>query len=231
MVGGLRIVWRAVVPERTRAELFARRVDAGLSRRLLEGFGLHRSLVEQACIDADGRPIPWYTYPTIEFLDQHDFSQASVFEYGSGNSTLYWAGRARRVVSVEHDGEWHARVKGLVAAHSHVDVALVTQLDAYADHVRAGAPFDVIVIDGQARAASARAAIACRSEGGLILLDNADGYPDVATILREEGGLLQIDFNGFGPFNSVPWRTSMFLDGNLGFSRLGDERRRFVAAY
>lgn len=227
----LRTVWRWAIPEPVRAELFARKIDAGLSRRLLEGFGLHRSLIEQACVDAGGEPIPWYTYPTIEYLDQHDFSAAAVFEFGSGNSTRYWAGRAARVVSVEHDPQWHARMTSVLASQPHVEIELVTEPLAYAERVRPKAPFDVIVIDGQSRVEAARAAIDCRSDGGIILLDNADGYPNVAAILRDEGGLMQIDFNGFGPFNSVPWRTSMFFEGHMRFPRHAQERRRFAAAY
>ena len=54
-------------------------------------------------IDAEGRPVPWYTYPAIEFLRQLDFANASVFEYGSGNSTLFWCSIAREVISVEDE--------------------------------------------------------------------------------------------------------------------------------
>src|SRR5688572_10403591 len=50
-----------------------------------------------------GQPIPWYTYPAIEFIRQLDFSQSTVFEYGSGNSTMFWAASAARVISVEED--------------------------------------------------------------------------------------------------------------------------------
>ena len=47
--------------------------------------------------------IAWYTYPLLEFLENLDFSQDSVFEYGSGSSSVYWANKAKYVQSVEHD--------------------------------------------------------------------------------------------------------------------------------
>ena len=48
----------------------------------------------------DGRPVPWMTYPAICYLEQLDFSQKRVFEYGCGSSTAYWAKRALRTISV-----------------------------------------------------------------------------------------------------------------------------------
>ena len=226
-----RAAWHALVPERTRGELFARKVDRGLTRKLIYGFGLHRSLVDQACVDASGAPLPWYTFPMIEFLDQHDFSKARVFECGSGNSTRYWAQRAKLVVSVEHDEEWHRRMSTVLAGQTNVEITHAAEPRAYIEHIRTRGRFDVIVIDGEQRVETARSGMACREDGGIIILDNADGYTDVAQILREEGGLLQIDFNGFGPFNSVPWRTSMFMKDRLGFARLPDGKRRFEEAY
>src|SRR3712207_2933796 len=61
-------------------------------------------------VDAKGQPVPWYTYPAIEYVRQLDFSDKEVFEYGSGQSTLFWAQAAKRVVSVEEDEAWHAYV-------------------------------------------------------------------------------------------------------------------------
>jgi hypothetical protein len=62
-----------------------------------------QSAVRNAPVDAHGEPVPWYTYPAIDYLRQLDFSDKTVFEYGSGYSTLFWASAARRVVSVEED--------------------------------------------------------------------------------------------------------------------------------
>ena len=42
-------------------------------------------------VDAAGKPLPWLTYPAIDFISQFDFSDAIVFEWGSGfyiNSVL-----------------------------------------------------------------------------------------------------------------------------------------------
>lgn len=58
-------------------------------------------------VASNGDQLPWYTYPVIEFLSQLDFSKKLVFEFGSGNSSKYWAKRARSITSVENDVAWH----------------------------------------------------------------------------------------------------------------------------
>lgn len=51
----------------------------------------------------DGKPVPWFTYAAIAFLERELTPDLSVFEYGGGQSTLYWAERVARVDSVDHD--------------------------------------------------------------------------------------------------------------------------------
>ena len=51
--------------------------------------------------------VAWYTYPLLEFLENLDFSQDTVFEYGSGSSSIYWANKAKYVQSVEHDYHYY----------------------------------------------------------------------------------------------------------------------------
>ena len=64
-------------------------------------FGQYKTMYRWDCVDRFNRPIPWYTYPAIEYIKQLDFSDKTVFEYGSGNSTLFWAQRCKKLVSVE----------------------------------------------------------------------------------------------------------------------------------
>lgn len=47
-------------------------------------YGQFKTIKNWDCIDREGNPIPWYTYPAIEFLNSLDFSNKSVFEYGGG---------------------------------------------------------------------------------------------------------------------------------------------------
>src|SRR3954463_2256551 len=80
------------------------------ARTLWRDYGHVKSARRGKCVDVIGNPIPWYTYPAIEYLKQLDFSTKNVFEFGAGQSTLFWAGRARRVVSVEDDAAWYQTI-------------------------------------------------------------------------------------------------------------------------
>src|ERR1017187_8783871 len=82
-----------------------------LKRRgpLLED-GWFRSYREGASVDASGSPLPWMTYPAIEFIRKRVKPDMSVFEYGSGGSTIWWANQVREVISVEHDRAWFEKV-------------------------------------------------------------------------------------------------------------------------
>lgn len=186
-------------------------LQLGRACRLLGfDFGLLPSLQRRAPITRAGAPIPWYTYPAIEYLSQFDFAQKTVFEYGAGNSTLFWASRARRVVSVEHELDWHNHLAARVPTNCqlvHADAvdAYVTAID------RSGEQYDVIVIDGQSRQLCARRAVQRLNAGGFIILDNSDWFPGSSQLLRE-AGLLEIDFFGFAPSSEATSCTSLYFD-------------------
>jgi len=178
--------------------------------RLLEvEFGHQLSWRKRLPVDKRGAPLPWYTYPAIEYLQQLDFSDCEVFEFGAGNGSLFWAERARRVVSVESDARWCEFVRQ--AGRPNLEIRLVEDLTRYPQAIgeEAGA-FRVIVVDGQRRYACVQTAVERLAEGGLIILDNADWYPKSAAYLRDVG-LIEVDFSGFGPVNDYTWTTSLFL--------------------
>jgi hypothetical protein len=210
------------------SQLFSRRKSksrgAGRCGAILEhDFGHDRSKRERACVDAAGEPIPWYTYPAIEQIKQFDFSACRVFEFGSGNSTLFWGARAKQVVSVENDPAWYELVRGRIGQLP-IDLRLCTEPSGYvATLANAGAPFDVVVVDGRWRYDSAFAAIAALRPGGLIVLDNADWYPNAAALLRS-ADLIEIDFAGFGPINDYCWTTSLFLHRQCRLAPRGNIR-------
>ena len=65
-------------------------------------------------VDKQDRPLPWFTYPSIDFLKDRVSKEMDVFEYGAGNSTLWWADRVGQVVTCEHDENWYERMLDLV---------------------------------------------------------------------------------------------------------------------
>ena len=81
-----------------------------LHTRYLARRGWLRSVQLREAVDLDG-PIPWLTYPAIDFLAGLSRPTWSVFEYGAGSSTLWWEKRVARLVSVEHDAAWAEQVR------------------------------------------------------------------------------------------------------------------------
>jgi hypothetical protein len=189
--------------------------DASLkaAKTLWFAYGHLNSVRSETALDAAGAPVPWYTYPAIEFLKQFDFSTRTVFEYGAGNSTLFWAQRAAYVVSVEDNDEWYEQLRTRVPPNC--TLLHEPDLQRYATVVtRFPDRFDVMVIDGPARGLTrlkcAFASLKQLRPGGLIILDNSDWLPESARVLRE-ADLLQVDFSGFAPIVAGTQTTSFFF--------------------
>ncbi len=171
--------------------------------------GHARTLEAKLPVAADGSPLPWYTYPAIEYCNQLDASDLNIFEYGSGNSSLYWAHKGANVWCVEDDSAWYETMKRKSAQLR--GISLRTTSEAYASVIaEVGQQFDIVVIDGMWRNECVAKALAYVRKDGLVILDNSDWYTDVAGFLRTRD-YFQVDFNGFGPVNNYSWTTSIFL--------------------
>jgi hypothetical protein len=197
-----------------------------LFRILTFQYGYLRSVATETPLDENSEPYPWYTYPALEYLKQLDFRDKAVFEYGCGHSTLFWARRASRVVSVEHSDRWYHTVRRRLP--DNCTLVYEPQSDAYAAAIdRFDDGFDVIVVDGlvpgRTRLKCARAAIARLREGGMIILDNSDWLPESSRLLRE-AGLIEIDMTGFAPINDYTCTTSFYLHRAFNFRPAEDRQ-------
>lgn len=86
---------------------------ADMERDLLNGYLTQsgwRESAERKLALRDGEPMPWFTYGAIDFLERELTADLSIFEYGGGQSTLFWSHRARRVVGLDHDPSFGAYV-------------------------------------------------------------------------------------------------------------------------
>jgi len=190
--------------------------SARLLTVFLKDHGHDRAIDRMPC-DGQGEFIPWFTYPMIEFLNGLDCSAKCIFEFGAGASTLYWARRAREVVSVELDLAWSEQLTKRIPGN-------VTLIHESNGHVYAGMPsklnrkFDVIVIDGAERFRSSRAAIGSLSSGGMIILDNSEWYANSADLLASSG-LIEVAFSGFAPINAFCSTSSAFLTRDFSIPR------------
>lgn len=190
--------------------------------KILENeYALKKSMAEEICTDKEGNPIPWYTFPAIEYIKQLDLSSKRIFEFGSGNSSLFWADIAKEVTSVEEDEKWyHSRLK---AKRNNMKILLKEKEKEYYNSIlEENGDFDVIVIDGKARDKCCRTALKKIKRNGLIILDNTDWaskFDELARAVKilKDAGLIQVDFCGLGPINDYAWSTSFFFTRNFDF--------------
>lgn len=188
-------------------------------------FAIERTINEKICIDRDGNPIPWYTYPAIEYLSQFDVTDKDVFEFGCGNSSLFWADRARLVTSIEDNPDWFAKWQKSFN-RPNLDIRWRDEGEGYYNAIfEDGKKYDIIVVDGKRRADCARTALKALNQGGIIILDDSDRiniskeYADAVASLKN-GNLIQVDFYGFCPMNVYTKTTSVFLSRDFNFQSL-----------
>lgn len=183
----------------------------GASKVLEFNYGHLESKKSRTSVNLKKEPIPWFTYPAIEYLAQLDLSKKTMLEWGAGNSSLFFSERVQALTSIEHNSEWFNQVKELGLTNQYLifadeDYASCIQLD--------NKFFDIILIDGVKREECAQVAPKLLAKGGLIILDNSERYPEIASNLRDQG-YIEIDFHGFGPINDYTWTTSFFLDRDI----------------
>ena len=220
--------WRSAVPWlfRTLVWLNLRRVVTVALTPAMFSYktGHLSSAVRLRAEDASGKPLPWYSYPAIDFLRARDYSKASVLEFGGGQSTLWWAARASTVVTLERDPRWC----GYLSKRTPANVALHLIGDANASKsIVAGTTFDIIVIDGDDRYDSAEFSPGLLAPRGAIILDNADvnwgtkhkpktaqGMQYGIIDLFRDAGWSRVDFFGHAPGVLLPECTSIFFKGD-----------------
>lgn len=182
---------------------------------LAKEYGLAKSMEIKLPVDVAGEPIPWYTYPAIEYLSQFNFRDKVVFEYGCGSSTLFWGKQAAETFSVEHDLNWADQIRPQLGAHQ--TLLLYEDENEYVYSIESiSKKIDILVVDGQWRMACTQKGVVKLKQTGIIILDNSDWFHDIADWLRAKG-YFQVDFSGFGPINPYCWTTSIFLPWDSTF--------------
>jgi predicted O-methyltransferase YrrM len=141
----------------------------------------------------------------------------TLFEFGSGYSTSFFASRVKHVTSIEKDAEWHALVKKMVPANADLILFDSNEDGAYCRAAsRQGRKFDVIVIDADDRNECLKEAPASLSDSGVILLDDAQREAhrqSIADLIAKEG-FRKLDFEGLKPGAIGAYRTTLFYRSN-----------------
>lgn len=135
--------------------------------------------------------VPWFSYGAIDFLKTYVRPDMTVCEYGSGGSTLFFAQRAKSVLSIEDHAQWRELVlkrlneKGIRNAtvllhpfnfHKPDGFEQSAYLNAIPDE-----KFDIVVVDGTEEDIQVRPACFYKAEDhvkpdGIIIVDDSWRY-------------------------------------------------------
>lgn len=190
--------------------------------------GHFHSALRSRAVDRNKQPIPWYTYPAIDFLAGKDYQGRRVLEFGAGNSTFWWMRRAAQVVALEGRSEWADLLKPRLTPN--VVLHLMSSPQEDLTPLLGGKKFDIIIIDGpdgtgytRAQAATCILELQLVAEGGAVVLDDSEGSFDTpgnewqsarqnVEQFRKQG-YSRVDFFGHAP-GQLQWRcTSIFFKG------------------
>ncbi|WP_026630774.1 FkbM family methyltransferase [Dyadobacter alkalitolerans] len=181
----------------------------------LKQYGWFRSFHTKQSVDANGDPLPWYTYPFILFLKPRLKPDFVVFEYGSGNSTRWYGARVKQITAVEHDADWIKLIKPKLPSNAKVIEKPLG--DSYIQAVKdADERYNIIIVDGRNRVKCANFAVDYLTNDGVLILDNSERewYQKAKDYLKERG-FRRLDFIGMAPIVGIETCTSVFYrDGN-----------------
>lgn len=187
---------------------------------------------------------PWLPYLATEYIKQ--LRPKRVFEWGSGGSTLFFLRRGAKLTTIEHDKEWYEKTNLYLYKHgkSHKDFhyipfeeGLIGNDPSNPAHYKSGSTnlgdvnfkryasaiddygglFDLILIDGMARASCIQHAFIHVSPGGYMVIDNTGDRPYYLAQTGHlfgnyETGWERVDFMGYGPILEYKWQTTFFIN-------------------
>lgn len=182
--------------------------------------------------------IPWITFEAKKWLDTIIKKEMTVFEWGSGGSTLYFSKNVKKVISIEHDAKWYDTVSKKLTAEKRNNVeyilkepeVIISELRnvqdpngyfsngynnlMFKEYVRVidsfpDETFDLVVVDGRSRPACINHSVNKVRVGGYLMLDDSDReYYKLGMNLLSDWQ--NITFFGPGPYLKMLWGTSVW---------------------
>ncbi|MBY0516457.1 MAG: class I SAM-dependent methyltransferase [Bacteriovoracaceae bacterium] len=144
---------------------------------------------------------PWISHYAVKFCDQHLKKDFVALEWGSGRSTIWFAKRVKKILSVEDKKSWYDYVKNkfreinlnnvdyrFIDLDHPIDEPAKQKYEETPRYVAVAEEFedeslDLIVVDGHYRQACIQASLPKLKKGGLLLVDNSNWMP------REQWGV------------------------------------------
>ena len=179
--------------------------------------GWFNAFLQKSPIGAENEPIPWVTYSFIDFIEPRLNQNQTIFEYGAGNSTLYYCKKVKEVVSVENDKIWMEKLSENKPNNSTLIYSELVYGGEYSmKSTTINKNFDLIIVDGRDRVNCCKNAIQALTSSGVIVLDDSERkqYSPAFDFLKEKG-FRELTFTGIAPGLFHTKATTVFYrDGN-----------------
>jgi len=173
-----------------------------LVHKLRTEYGFIESSRKNIPVDKNNNIVPMYTYPCYEYINSIDWKGASVFEYGTGYSSVFWSNKKVNYYGVEDKVEWLQKNK---------NISLEKEPLGYVNSIsKHNKKFDVIVIDGLYRYDCVKPALNNLKNDGIIILDNSDWHKNTKELL-DKSNLIPVHFHGFKPLHVDSETTSCYI--------------------
>ena len=191
-------------------------------------------------IDKNNNPIPWITYPCIDFLKERIIDKMNIFEYGAGGSSVWLSSIAGHVDSVEHSKDYYdlfVENKKNISNLNIYHVPLDSKYDdlsyedlgfkradvnnRYVNSIRKlNKKYDIVIVDGIFRVDCILESINHLTDSGVIILDNTNYINELsdASIFMESQGFRRLDFWGMTPIIWAKSCTTIFYKSGNCFN-------------
>ena len=165
----------------------------------------------------DGEPRPLLPDSFIDWLEPRLNESMNVWEFGSGNSTLWFASKVNSVLSVEHHILWHKALISILPDNCKLLFIPLSRLDPYPE-VFSGTSPQILLVDGMLRNECIHAAAASWTQDAVMIVDNTDTLDanDGCAWLRQQG-FKEMIFNG-----TYRWATNGEIHSTSVFFKEGN---------
>jgi len=185
-------------------------------RGYLVDTGWFKSAEKKIPINADGNPIPWYSYPFLSFIENRLKKSFNIFEYGSGNSTIWLAKRVGSVKAVEHNLSWFKKISSHLPDNVEIVHREANDEKEYCREIfNSDTQYDLVIVDGVQRNCCLKTSIEKLNKDGVVILDNSERreYQEGVRLLISKG-FKKIDFCGMGAMENCNTCTTIFYKEN-----------------
>ena len=170
----------------------------------------------------NGLTFPYYVHELLDDFENWNMSGWKVFEYGGGDSTLWWRDKCRECISIDNDKVW-ARNRNLIFIEDK------EQFVKYPLRIveETNEKFDCIIIDqgrgpeGESwRDECTEIAVECLKDSGVLIIDNwlQDSIPGMGRNDWKRSQKILSEFKGrvYTQHNHKDWKTAVWYVNKKG---------------